>query len=671
MRTGSEALLTGKATGTARWHRRVPDVDFDQRKRETFPGRLVRVKSLTGNHPASFIALGWWNTMIMSISEPRGVEFVARRARLLGASFHFGRRSVVLQRHSVGGDVHLRFVLDAEVLSVAAHRRPQFRTAARARPVVRLVGLAATSGASEGVGRHRWSMPHDAAAPPSHPSAGQAERAARVSPPEGGAVSEQNQRANTVVIGAGPAGLTAAYELGKRDHKAVVLEADAVVGGISRTARVGDWRFDIGGHRFFTKVKPVRDLWHEILPDEDFLLRPRMSRIFYRGRFYDYPLRAFNALRNLGVLEAVRCVLSYLWVRIRPPKDLTTFEGYIASKFGWRLYGIFFKTYTEKVWGVPADQIQADWAAQRVKNLDLLRAIINSLAPRRNQKEITSLIEEFEYPRHGPGMMWERCHELVEGQGGKVHFHHAVSRIEHANGVATDVIAETPTGEVRFPCGNVVSSMPIPRLVQAMDPAPPAEVLAAADGLAFRDFLTVALVVPETAGFPDNWIYIHAPDVEVGRVQNFRSWSPQMVPDSGKTCLGLEYFVSEGDELWTSSDDDLVAVGTAEMERLGLLEPGVVEQGFVVRMPKAYPMYDAFYRDNVDVLRDWLAANVANVHPVGRNGMHRYNNQDHSMYTAMLTVENIVDGTTHDVWEVNVEAEYHEEATEEAAEVSS
>ena len=226
MRTGSEALLTGKATGTARRHRRVPDADFDQRKRETFPGRLVRVNPLTGNHPASFIALGWWNTMITSISEPRGVEFVARRARLLGASFRFRRRSVVLQRHRVGGDVHLRFVLDGEVLGIAAHRRPQFGPAARARPVVRLVGLAATSGARKGVVRHRWSMPHDAAAPPSHPSAGQAERAARVSPPEGGAVSEQNQRANTVVIGAGPAGLTAAYELGKRDHKAVVLEAD-------------------------------------------------------------------------------------------------------------------------------------------------------------------------------------------------------------------------------------------------------------------------------------------------------------------------------------------------------------------------------------------------------------------------------------------------------------
>ena len=304
-------------------------------------------------------------------------------------------------------------------------------------------------------------MPHDEASPPFHPSAGRGERAARVSAAVGGAVSEKNQRANTVVIGAGPAGSRRPTSSEARPQSGRA-RGRRVVGGISRTARVGDWRFDIGGHRFFTKVTPVRELWHEMLPDEDFLLRPRMSRIFYRGRFYDYPLRAFNALRNLGVLEAVRCVLSYLWVRIRPPKDLTTFEGYIASKFGWRLYGIFFKTYTEKVWGVPADQIQADWAAQRVKNLDLLRAIINSLAPRRNQKEITSLVEEFEYPRHGPGMMWERCHELVEGQGGEVHFHHAVSRIEHSDGLATAVIAETPAGEARFPCGDVVSSMPIP-----------------------------------------------------------------------------------------------------------------------------------------------------------------------------------------------------------------
>ena len=468
---------------------------------------------------------------------------------------------------------------------------------------------------------------------------------------------------DVVIIGAGPAGLTAAYQLGKADRHAVVLEADDVVGGISRTARVGEWRFDIGGHRFFTKVKPVRDLWHEILPDEDFLLRPRMSRIYYGGKFYDYPLRAFNALRNLGPIEALRCVLSYIWVRIRPPKDQTTFEGYVAARFGWRLYRTFFKTYTEKVWGVPGDQLQADWAAQRIKNLDLLRAVINSLMPQRNQKEITSLIEEFEYPRHGPGMMWERCHELVDAQGGEVHLEHPVTRIEHRDGAAVRVETMTADGPVSFPCSAVISSMPIPRLLQAMDPAPPAEVLAAADGLSFRDFLTVALVVPESAGFPDNWIYIHAPDVEVGRVQNFRSWSPQMVPEDDKTCLGLEYFVTEGDDLWTADDDDLVALGTAELERLGLIEPGSVEQGFVVRMPKAYPMYDATYRANVDTLRAWLEATVPNVHPVGRNGMHRYNNQDHSMYTAMLTVENLVAGTAHDVWDVNVEAEYHEEVS--------
>jgi UDP-galactopyranose mutase len=446
--------------------------------------------------------------------------------------------------------------------------------------------------------------------------------------------------------------LTAAYELGKAGRTATVLESDTVVGGISRTAEVDGWRFDIGGHRFFTKVKPVRDLWHEILPDEEFLLRPRMSRIFYRGKFYDYPLRAFNALGNLGIIEAVRCVLSYVAVRIRPPKDQTTFEGYTASKFGWRLYRIFFKTYTEKVWGVPADEIQADWAAQRIKNLNLFRAIVNALAPRRNQKSITSLIEEFEYPRHGPGMMWERCQSLVEEQGSEVHFRHDVERITHQDGKATSVVATT---------------MPIPLLVKAMDPAPPAEILAAADGLTFRDFLTVALVVPETAGFPDNWIYVHAPDVSVGRVQNFRSWSPEMVPENDKTCLGLEYFVSEGDELWTMADEDLIALGTAEMEKLGLLGPGLVEKGFVVRMPKAYPMYDGTYRDNVDLLRGWLETNASNVYPVGRNGMHRYNNQDHSMYTAMLTVENMVNGTNHDVWSVNVEAEYHEEDSSENA----
>ena len=457
------------------------------------------------------------------------------------------------------------------------------------------------------------------------------------------------------MIGAGPAGLTAAYQLGKRGETCTVLEADPVVGGISRTVERDGWRFDIGGHRFFTKVAPVEDLWHEILPGDDLLLRPRMSRIYYRGRFFDYPLRALNALRGLGVREAVLCMLSYLRVRIRPPKDQTTFEGWTAARFGYRLYRIFFKTYTEK-----ATEIQADWAAQRIKNLSLLRAVTRALLPRRNQKDVTSLIEEFEYPRYGPGMMWERACELVEAQGSKVLLSSPVVAVHHEGGRAVAVTARTDNGATtRFSATHVVSSMPLSALVQAMDPPPPAEVLAAARGLHYREHITVALVVPAEAGFPDNWIYVHASDVRLGRIQNFGSWSPWLVKD-GRTCLGLEYFAFEGDELWTMSDADLVDLGTRELERLGLVTAGVVEAGYAVRMPKAYPMYDATYRDNVAVMRRWLDADVSNVFPVGRNGMHKYNNQDHSMYTAMLAVDNIF-GADHDIWAVNVEAEYHEE----------
>ncbi|HEX2039541.1 MAG TPA: NAD(P)/FAD-dependent oxidoreductase [Acidimicrobiales bacterium] len=463
-----------------------------------------------------------------------------------------------------------------------------------------------------------------------------------------------------VVIGAGPAGLTAAYQLGKAGQTCTVLEADDVVGGISRTVERDGWRFDIGGHRFFTKVREVEALWHEILPDEDFLLRPRMSRIYYEGKFYDYPLKASNALRNLGVLEAVRCVLSYLWARIRPPKDQSNFEGWVAARFGYRLYRIFFKTYTEKVWGVPATEIQADWAAQRIKNLSLAKAVLNALLPKRNQKSITTLIEEFQYPKYGPGMMWERCRDLVEAQGSKVHMRTRVTRVRHEGGRAVAVDAEGPGGPLSFPCTHVVSSMPFPELLRSMEPSVPPEVQQAADDLKFRDFLTVALVVPEEYSFPDNWIYVHSPEVQLGRIQNFGSWSPYLVKE-GRTCLGLEYFVFEGDGLWTTPDDQLVELGKRELAKLGLVDPAKVETGYVVRMPKAYPVYDEGYKDNVDVLRAWLSANASNVFPIGRNGMHKYNNQDHSMYTAMLAVENILGRDDHDIWQVNVEEEYHEE----------
>jgi len=473
---------------------------------------------------------------------------------------------------------------------------------------------------------------------------------------------------DVVVIGAGPAGLTAAYELGKRGGTATVLESDEVVGGISRTVVADGYRFDIGGHRFFTKVPEVEALWHEILPDEDFMLRPRSSRIYYQGKFYDYPIKVLNALSNLGPLEALRCVLSFLWVRVRPPKDQRTLEGYIAKNYGWRLYQHFFKTYSEKVWGVPPSQMSADWGAQRIKGMSLWDAvwepIRSKLAGRRDRsQQVTSLIEQFQYPKLGPGMMWERCHELVEGQGSKVVFRAEAVKVTHRDGRAVSVTyRDDSAAETTVPADHVISSMPFPALLKAMDPPVPPMVQKAADDLSFRDFLSVSLVVPEDkVAWNDNWIYIHDPEVKTMRVQNFGSWSPHLVKD-GRNVLGLEYTVEEGDEWWSAPDDELIATGTRELARLGLMREEDVETGYVVRMPKAYPTYDEDYKANVAVLRSWLEEHTPNVHPVGRNGMHRYNNQDHSMFTALLTVENIY-GAAHDIWEVNVEEEYHEEAT--------
>lgn len=470
--------------------------------------------------------------------------------------------------------------------------------------------------------------------------------------------STVREQESVVIIGAGPAGLTAAVELVRRGHTPVILEADEQVGGISRTVERDGWRFDLGGHRFFTKVPRVEEFWHSVLPDEDFLLRPRMSRIYYNGRFYDYPLRALNALRNLGVREAILCVASYAWVRVSPPKNQHHFEGWVAARFGWRLYRTFFKTYTEKVWGIPAESIQATWAAQRIKNLSLARAIINSIMPRgRNSTEVTSLIEQFQYPRLGPGMLWEAAAQIATTSGAALHMGAPVDQICRSEAGLEVVTADGR----RFRADAIVSTMPINSLVMALEPPAPAEVQAAAQRLKHRDFLTVALVVTADKAFPDNWIYVHDPSVRVGRVQNFGSWSPHMVKP-GLTCLGFEYFVNIGDDLWNSDDDELVELARAEAAALNLVPAEHITTGFVIRVPKAYPVYDAEYAQALESLRAFLASSWPGIHPVGRNGMHRYNNQDHSMLTAMLAVENICDQRGHDIWQVNVEEEYHEES---------
>jgi protoporphyrinogen oxidase len=470
-----------------------------------------------------------------------------------------------------------------------------------------------------------------------------------------------------VAIGAGPAGLTAAYQLVKANQPVVVLESDLTVGGISRTVEQDGWRFDIGGHRFFTKVPEVEALWHEILPEEDFPLRPRMSRIYTKGKFFNYPLKAWNALSNLGPYEALACMSSYLWAKLHPPKDQSTFEGWTAARFGWRLYRTFFKSYTEKVWGVPADQIQADWAAQRVKNLSLWKAVKDALFPWASRETVTSLIEKFHYPRLGPGMMWEKASEIVQSKGGTLLLGARVTTLaQEGEKILVSFERLDPATGQRQPesilATHVVSSMPLKDLVLALRPEVPREVREAALGLSYRDFLTVALVVPEEIGFPDNWIYVHDPNVRLGRIQNFGSWSPDMVRP-GWTCLGLEYFVFEGDELWEMSDAELTELGRRELSAIGLMDEDVVKSAYVVRMPKAYPVYDEGYQERIATIRGYLEASWPHLQVVGRNGMHRYNNQDHSMLTAMLAVENIL-GANHDLWSVNVEEDYHEEVSQ-------
>jgi protoporphyrinogen oxidase len=471
-----------------------------------------------------------------------------------------------------------------------------------------------------------------------------------------------------LIIGAGPAGLTTAYTLAKEGSEVLVLEQDPVyVGGISRTVEYKGFLFDIGGHRFFSKSKEVVDLWDEILPD-DFIERPRLSRIYYGGKFYAYPLRAFEALRNLGILQSTACMASYGLAKLNPVRNPRTFHDWTRNQFGERLFSIFFKTYTEKVWGMSCDEISADWAAQRIKGLDLMAAVLDGvkrslgLHNRRKSGAVAkTLIESFRYPRRGPGMMWEACAEKIRGLGGRITMGRTVEALtwDEAAGLWT-VTARTSGGKREtYQARNLVSSAPMRELAKAIQPG--VENLPAADALKYRDFLTVVLIGKSSLDLPDNWVYIHDPAVKVGRVQNFRSWSPEMIPDGVSTCLGLEYFCFEGDGMWASPDEALIEQAKREIGKIGLMRADEVTDACVVRQAKAYPVYDDNYRTNVETLRQEFARRFPTLHLVGRNGMHKYNNQDHAMMTGMLTAKNILAGKVlFDVWEVNEDAEYGE-----------
>jgi protoporphyrinogen oxidase len=461
--------------------------------------------------------------------------------------------------------------------------------------------------------------------------------------------------APVVVAGAGPAGLTAALTLARAGREVLVVEREDQVGGIARTVERDGYRFDLGGHRFFTRDAAVRAIWEELLGGE-LLVRQRRSRILFGGHYYDYPVTARSAFAGLGPLESARIVASWLRATVIPRRPEVTLADWLVNRFGARLFETFFRTYTEKLWGQRCETIGAQWAAQRIKGMSLRAAVLDML--RRGSGGQRTLQTEFLYPRLGPSMLWDRMRQRIEAAGGRILTGHRVTAVGHDAGRIRTVEIEGPRGSTSVAASHLLSTLPLRDLATALRPAPPADVAAAAAALRYRDFLTVALVLEGPDPFPDTWLYLHDPGVRAGRVQNFRSWSPELVPVAGHTCLGMEYFCTAGDETWSLPDADLVEVALRDLAALGFGGRPRLVAGHVVRVREAYPVYDGDWVARVETLRRGLGA-LSNLQVAGRNGMHRYNNMDHSMLTGLLAARNLL-GERHDLWAVNADEEYLE-----------
>ncbi len=463
-----------------------------------------------------------------------------------------------------------------------------------------------------------------------------------------------------IIIGAGPAGLTVAWQLAHDNKDILLLEADPeYVGGIARTVQYKGNRFDMGGHRFYSKSDKINKLWQQMLP-EDFLVVPRLSRIFYKGKFFPYPLQVLPSIRNLGLLAAIQIVLSYVWIRLSPKVPEESFEDWVTNRFGQRLYETFFQSYSEKVWGIPCTEISKDFVAQRIRGFSLATAIKGAFSSDKNS-DVKTLINHFLYPRFGPGQLWESVRDHVVAQGGVVKMNTQAQRIIHKEGRVSKIIT-TDGGE--YEGTHFYSTMTLKELIKALEPPAPPHVIQAAENLKYRDFLTVALVYDKKDMFQDNWIYIHDTNVKVGRIQNYKNWSIHMVSDPEKTCLGSEYFCNQGDAFWNMEDKELIKLAAEEVEKIGLGTQDLCTDGCVVRIPNTYPLYDFHYKKNRDIIKEWLNDYFINLSPAGRGGLHNYNSQDHSMMAAILAVRNITEENANfDLWAINTDEEYAELGT--------